>query len=395
MTAATDVGASGMQHAPTHPPRRVLLLVWAGVLRGAERHVFDLAASLPSYGYQPTICFFSRAESYGPVCREAGIEFVELDNRNTKFDWRGLVRFVSLLRHGKFDLVHDHGVALWARPAVRMVASGVPLVYTEHITRSTPLRRMAYKLLIPFTNAHIAVSVAARDALVQQLGVADCDVTIIPNSVNPERFVVLDETSRREVRQNLGLPLDSVVMISVGRLTKAKQFDRLIDWLGPVLAHRSDAHLVVVGDGEELPELVAQIASTGMQEKVHLLGNRMDVPAVLGASDLFVFASREESFGIAVAEAMLAGKPVVALRIPGVEEVVDQGITGVLVDPDRANTGFVLAVRELLDDLPRRVAFGSQGRARALSLFRPELMVSRVVGLYESLLSAGASHWSQ
>lgn len=391
MNTAVEGEAALLPQSAIQSPRRVLLLVWAGVLRGAERHVFDLAAALPAHGYQPTIGFFSRAESYGPVLRNAGIEFVELDNRSTKFDVRGFIRFARLLRHGNFDLVHDHGVALWARPAVRVVARGVPLVYTEHITRFTPVRCMAYKLLNPFTDAHVAVSVAARDALVRQLGVATGDITIIPNSVNPERFIALNDASRRDVRQSLGLPADSVVMVSVGRLTAAKQFDRLVSWLGPLLHDRPDAHLVIVGDGEERPALVAQIASAGIQGQVHLLGNRLDVPAVLGASDLFVFASREESFGIAVAEAMLAGKPVVALRIPGVEEVVDEGITGVLVDRAGASTDFAAAVRSLLDDSSRRAAFSISARARALLLFRPDLMVSRLVELYDSLLGAHTS----
>jgi len=390
MNTAVEGERARLPQPTIQSPRRVLLLLWAGVLRGAERHVFDLAVALPAHGYEPTICFFSRAESFGPGLRDAGIEFVELGNRSTKFDTRGFIRFANLLRHGKFDLVHDHGVALWARPAVRMVAPGVPLVYTEHITRFTLLRRIAYKLLNPFTSAHVAVSAAARDALIAQLGVATHDITVIPNSVNPERFIVLDDASRRDVRATLGLPVDSVILVSVGRLTAAKQFDQLVHWLDPVLRGRPDAHLAIVGDGEEREALVEQIASSGLQRQVHLLGSRMDIPVILAASDLFVFASREESFGIAIAEAMLAAKPVVATSHRRRREVVDEDITGVLVDRDRATNGFAAAVNGLLDDLPRRAAFGAQGRARALATFGPGLMVSRLVEVYDSLLANDA-----
>ena len=386
MKAALERTESVGSEAPRRARPRVLLLIWAGVLRGAERHVFDLAVSLPDHGYQPTVCFFARAESYGPLLREVGVEFVELDNRSTKFDLRGVVRFVRLLRHGNFDLVHDHGVALWARVVVRIAAPSVPLVYTEHVTRFTWLRRVVYKLLSQLTDAHVAVSAAARDALVRQLGVEESSVTVISNSVNADRFKEMSDESVLAFRRTLGLPLESMVLTSVGRLSVTKQFDLLIRWLSPLLVRRPDVHLMIVGEGEERHALEAQIGAASLSGQVHLLGNRLDVPDILGASDLFVFSSREESFGIAVAESMLARKAVVALRIAGVEEVVEASVTGILVEQERASVEFVIAVEELLDDPTRRKAFGDHGHDRALALFGPDSMVSGLARLYDSLL---------
>jgi glycosyltransferase involved in cell wall biosynthesis len=283
-------------------------------------------------------------------------------------------------------VVHDHGAPLWAR-GVAKLAPSARVVYTEHLSTASPLRRAIYPIVRRVTDAHIAVSDAARSMLVGTLGVPAREVTVIPNMVDPGRVRPLPPRAVGEIRAGLGLGADDAVILTVGRLEPGKRTDRLLALLAPLLAERPSAHLLVVGEGAEEGRLRALAASATAGGRIRFLGARDDVPGLLAACDLFATATARESFGLAAAEAMLAGKPVVAVRVAGIDEVVEDGETGVLVDDTRLDRDLAAAVGALLDDPARRDELGAAGRRRVLERFGPDRVAGAVAEVYASVLA--------
>ena len=149
------------------------------------------------------------------------------------------------------------------------------------------------------------------------------------------------------VREELGLAASDHVMTMVGTFKRQKGHDVLINALGPVVAEHPELHVLLVGEGELEPAVRDAVAAAGLTSRVHFLGSRRDVEALLAASDSFVLPSLWEGLPVALVEAMAAGIPVIATEVSGTSQVMIDGTTGWLVPPGDASA-LTRAIRELL-----------------------------------------------
>jgi glycosyltransferase involved in cell wall biosynthesis len=170
------------------------------------------------------------------------------------------------------------------------------------------------------------------------------------------------------------------VLLAVCRLEPQKGLDSAIRALPDIRASHPTAELVVLGEGPQRAEL--ESLATALQVPVHLLGRVPDVAAWLRRTDVVVHPARWEGFGLALLEAMLASKPVVATNVSSIPEIVSDGQTGLLVPPDDA-AALAAAVTRVLDDPG---TYGEQGRRRAQSQFSVSRMTDRTLALYETVL---------
>lgn len=154
------------------------------------------------------------------------------------------------------------------------------------------------------------------------------------------------------------------VIATVARLDAVKDLGTLLT----AVARLPDAELRLVGDGPERPALQELATALGLGARVRFLGYRRDVAAILDGADVFALSSLTEGMSLAVLEAMAAGLPVVGTRVGGMPDVVDDGVTGLLV-PSRDPAALAAALRGLLDDPSRRAAMGAAGRARVEARF--------------------------
>lgn len=368
---------------------RVACLLWTGGTGGAERHVYDLVTALPRERFAPTVCFLAQAQAYGQLLAQAGVPFQEIGMRSG-YDARGAFRLVRWLRESRFDIIHDHISTRWAPTAIGLGIPGAKIVSTEHngflIEGCSRWEHMWLCLNALFTKQHIAVSQAIQTVLVQDLGIQSDHVQVIPNFVDTERFEAVSATEAWNVRRSLGMPDGAMVLISIGRLEEEKRFECLIELLLPLFRTRDDLYLLIVGEGPLETELRAQIVAAGMEARMCLLGSRFDVPQLLKAADIFVLVSRVESFGIVALEAMLAGLPVVAVRVGGLGELIVPDVTGTLLD-EAHMADFARTVALLLDDPARRKQMGKAGRKRALDHFERSKVVNRIVQTYDRVLT--------
>jgi glycosyltransferase involved in cell wall biosynthesis len=174
--------------------------------------------------------------------------------------------------------------------------------------------------------------------------------------------------------------------VALGRLHPQKGFDVLVEALGRV----PDAALVIAGEGDERAALEAQARRLGVEDRVVLAGYRDDVPDLLAAADAAVFSSRFEGSPLSVIECMATGTAIVATRVGGVPELLEDGEQALLVPPEDARA-LAAALGRVIAEPELRERLGNAARARQRSEFAIDPMLDRVIDLYERLLHRAES----
>jgi len=239
------------------------------------------------------------------------------------------------------------------------------------------INRLAYRLgVLP-----VAVSPAVARSFKDMYGFAPA--VTIPNGIDIDRFHRPD--AREPWRRAHGFREDDILIASVARLEPQKAPELLVESFARALGGSSRCHLLLAGDGG-LREAARQRAEhLGVAERVHFLGVCADVPELLAASDLFALASLWEGSPLSVLEAMAAGLPVVATAVGGVPELVEDGMTGVLVPPGNPEAlGRALAL--LAHDAERRRAM-----AKAAGAHVARFTLDSMVEAYAELFARRAS----
>ncbi len=236
-----------------------------------------------------------------------------------------------------------------------------------------PARRLRQRLIKRLTRARIAahVTVGARSAreLEQLTGLPRGSVRVIPNGVSD---VPLEPLPR---------PADGLILGSIGRLESQKGYDVLVR----ALSSLPEVTVVLVGDGSERESLERLARELGVSERVVFAGWSDEARRHLTTFDLFVLPSRFEALPLVVIEAMLAELPVVASDVGSVSEVVEDGVTGLLVTPNDS-VALAGALGSLVADSQRRRELGKRGRARAVERFDADAMVRAYERLYDELV---------
>ena len=283
------------------------------------------------------------------------------------------------------DVFHCHvgtgcedwdGVRLARRVGCRVV------VQTQHLPYlvSHPRKRRAYHHAIEEVDRLVAVSDGVRRTY-SRIGVPPERITTVANGVAP----LSHRIGRDAARAALGLDPRQPVVLTVGRLTHMKGQCHLVDAVPGLLARFPDLAVVLLGDGPLREALEKRAAGLGVGSAVRFPGHRADARQLLAAADVFALPSRHEGMPLVALEAMEARLPVVATRVIGSEEVVDDGVTGALVRPaDPA--ALAAALGRLLADPDLRRRQGAAGRRRYLACFTRERMARDTAAVYEAAL---------
>ncbi|HRE90123.1 MAG TPA: glycosyltransferase, partial [Myxococcota bacterium] len=201
----------------------------------------------------------------------------------------------------------------------------------------------------------------------------DLDIEVIPNFVDTTRFAPCP-------RKVGGPPR----LIHVSNFRPVKRIDSLIS-IFEIIARRSDARLVLVGDGPELGPAERRLRELGLRDRAELHGHRHDLPPLLCDSDVFLLPSQTESFGVAALEAMACGVPVVASDVGGLPEVITDGETGYLC-PVGDVQRFAERTLSLIEDPARREAMGHLARQHAATRFGMAVALDRYEAMYQRLI---------
>jgi glycosyltransferase involved in cell wall biosynthesis len=297
----------------------------------------------------------------------------------------GVWKLWSLLRREKFDAVitftHDSNVI--GLPLAWL--AGVPIRIGTHLGVIRDIPRWREKLHSFLVNVGIiqvliAASTRTRDNAIQE-GVSAEHIEVIFNAISPFK---LNDTDRIVTRQKLGLQQDDFFMLAVGRLVYEKGHEFLIEAVPAVLPSFPNLIVGICGNGPLRGQLEMQISSLGLEKNVKLLGQWENVRELLAAADAFVLPSRWEGLPMALLEAMMAGLPVIAARVQGVEEVINDGVHGFLV-PLEDSQELSKAILQLLNTPAQQQAMGLAASARITQGYTTEQMCEKYLGVIQRL----------
>jgi glycosyltransferase involved in cell wall biosynthesis/peptidoglycan/xylan/chitin deacetylase (PgdA/CDA1 family) len=388
----TNTGAGAARSAQ---PLQVLHLISSLHVGGAGRLMLRNVQLLRARGVEGHVCYVTTRSDLVERFTEAGFPPVCLEHRS-RLDWpRTLRRLVRLVKQLEVDVIHANLALDGNLARVAGALTRVPVVATLHdadkpppIERGTDFPTVRVKTLVEdalarvSTRHFLAVSKAVKEHYVGNHWVPRSRAEVIHPPLDHDVLEAqMDPASVQRVRAELGLDGRYPVLLNVARLHPIKDQLGLVASMQHLRQRCPDARLLIAGDGEMRAELEALIDSGGLADHVTLLGQRSDVPALLGASDVFVLSSRSEGLPGSILEAMAAAKPVVATRVGGVPEVVVDGVTGHLV-PAGAPPAFADAVAQIAGLPDRGRAMGLAGRQRVRQHFRPEASVEKLEAFY-------------
>ncbi len=327
---------------------------------------------------------FLVAQPQGRVVAEAidrGFDATPLRMRN-HLDLVAALRLVHRFRSLRVDLVHLHSSrAAWLGGLAAAVA-GRPALAAWRLDRPIQPGPRTGMLLGRLLDRNVAVSPAVAARLRE--GGAPADRTrVIWDAVDPSRIRAARD--RDAVRAALGVASDDPVVLCIARLVKAKGVDVLIEAVARLAGLHPSLVLCIAGSGPERAALDGRSRRLGVGDRVRFLGERSDVGDLLAACDLFTHPSRSEGLGVAVLEAMCAGRAVVASAVGGLRDLIEDGRCGVLVPPGDSEA-LAAAIGELLADPARRERLASAACERVGERHSPGPMIQAYERLYRSLL---------
>jgi glycosyltransferase involved in cell wall biosynthesis len=359
---------------------------WFG---GAEKYLQLLAAGLNREEFGPELILNRnpRLEAFAASMAGAGVPVHEVSLDASRFPV-GISHFISLLRRLRPAILHCNLPGPWGSqyslvaPLARL--AGVRhVVTTEHLPMVPPFAKG--RLLRGFGSRWVERVITVSEDNARSL----VDIHGVPREKIRVVRIGVPEPARGAsagIRETLGIPKEDFLCVMIGSLEERKGHARAFEALAALPA---SVKLLVAGAGEEERALRAAAVSLGLERRVHFLGYRADVDALLAECDALVLPSTLEATPYVIVEAMASGLPVVASDVYGIPEIVRDGETGILVDP-RVRDDIVRAIAALAGDRERGARMGRAARKRYEAMFRVERCVEETQAVYRDLLGTAS-----
>jgi len=370
--------------------RKLLYLIGSKDPGGAEKVLFELALSFQLKGYDITVGHLGNwwlgNELRKHNIKDVFFPFSKLyhSHRTELIFVLNLMRFIKA--HG-FDLIHAHlfGMILYSSFIGRIL--GIPVVGTVHdkyYFTEKEHRRLAYRITQMLGCRLVSVSKDIRDNLSLKWGIRGDKIDVLYNGIGLGEFCVrLDKSAKRK---EVGLGMEDIVVISVGRLVKMKGHSILISAGRNIVRQNKRVKFLIVGDGSDKQELERMAAAEGISENIIFAGHREDVPELLLMSDIFVQTSLTEGLSCTVMEALAAGCPLVVTDVGGNREIIRDAREGYLV-PITDQKALEQKILALARDKELRRELGKNAK-EAAKKFSLDLMIKNYEHLYLRLLDS-------
>lgn len=367
---------------------KVALLTTSIMRGGAETQVFLIAKELSRRGHLVKVISMRDPEAYEEELAELNIELLSLGMRRGVPDPRAVARLARILADLRPDVLHSHMVHANLLGRVVRLLTPVPVqISTAHsIYEGGTWRNVAYRLTDSLASLTTNVCQAGVDRFVKVGATPRHKIRRVVNGLEVDAFERTEE-ARQHIRQELLSDPNRFVWLAVGSLEAVKDYPLMLRSFRSLQERYPAATLWIVSGGPKEREIRQLSAGLGFtEEQVRFLGIRKDVAQLMSAADAFVLTSRWEGLPMVLLEASIARLPVVATRVGGVDEVVMDGETGLLVEAGD-HSGVTAAMVKLMaakhDD---RATMGTNAREHALRNFRIESVVDDWTDIYRELL---------
>lgn len=306
------------------------------------------------------------------------------------FDAKYLAEIVHLIRRLRIDLVQTHLFTTAVYGSVAGGICGIPVVSTIHgiVDTGPPGRKrdLKFRLLNRKRNRVVLVSRLLKHEVAAQGRLGDEIMRVVPNGIDLSVFRPSPDSS---FRREIGMPADGILIGALGNVRAPKDYGNLLE-AAAVLRSLSPAYrIAIVGDTDGEPslyrELLKKRADLKLEDVVLFCGFQSDIPHLLNNLDVYVMSSEREGLPLAMLQAMATGIPVVATRCGGPQELVSDGVNGLLVDT-HAPVDLANAVHALVGDPVRATEMGAAGRRMVEEHYALERMIDGYERIYRETL---------
>lgn len=374
--------------------KRILWLIDHLGIGGAERLLVTYLRALDRDLFEPRVCVFKIRDG-NPIAKEIkalGIPVDHLPIARLRYP-ANLPRLLRYLRRSKTELIHTQLEFSNTLGSLAAWLLRIPSVSTLHgvdaprrgdkAYRRLPLMWWSLRL---FCDQVIAVSEATRGHYMHQSGDTDEKIVTAYNGIDLSRFRSLDQSEVVAGRRALGIPADSIILITVSVLRQPKGIQYMIEAMPSIVSSLHNAYYLIVGDGQYGDELRALASRRGLDDHIVFTGHREDIPELLAISDIFALPSLGDALPTVLAEAMASNLPIVATAVGGIPEMVEHQRNGILVEPADSEMLAESCVRLITDPfLAQEMAH--EGRKIVEERFNIEKQVKWMSELYLELLS--------
>ena len=357
---------------------------------GGEKHIFSLLERIDKNKYDVSIA--CRKDSFfSKELKNLGFKVEHIRFQN-KFDFVGAFRFFKLLVKNRYDIVNLQDNRSHWLGALASYFAKVPVVLaTVHMVNV--LRRESISVFLKIVlkiadfiwasmvNSIITISHYNKRALISE-GINSNKIEVIYNGIDQVCSIA---KTPNNIRQELNIDPNILIVGSVARLSKQKGLSYLIDAVAKLKSDTQKMIFLVIGDGPDKDEFVKYAKLKGVDDMICFLGFKDNARSYLKAFDLFILPSIYEGLPIAIIEAMMESKPIIATSAGAVNEMLVNGETGLII-PSKNPDAIVKSVKELIADPHRRHVMGEKARQTAKEKFNIGIMAKKTFGLYEELL---------
>lgn len=365
---------------------KILLVITGLGMGGAERQVCDLADQFVNQGHEVKIIGLTGKMAVHPVDSNVSITMLYMRKSILGF-CKAYMTIRSITKQFKPDVVHGH--MFHANIMVRLLRLTLPvskIISTAHNTNEGGILRMfLYRASNFLSNINTNVSQEAVDSFIEKRAFKAGQIFAMANGIDVDKFSRKEKkinirAYEEQLKSQLKIPEGAFVFIAVGRLQAQKDYPNLLVAFQKFLLLNSDAHLLIVGQGELEDELKQLCKTLNIQNKIHFLGLRRDIPDLLNMADAFVLSSKHEGLPLVVGEAMACEKPVIATDCGGVKEFL--GGNGFLCPPQDAQS-LANAMKKCMNlSIKERVCMGEKSRAYIIKSYSLNSIANKWIDLY-------------
>lgn len=363
-----------MRGAPIHGAAKVLLTWWP---------------AFENSEYPLTICVLRGHEGGIDEFNHIGADVIDLDRH--KIDPRTILDLVRIIKRDEIRIIHLHGYGATTFGRIAARICGIPAIVHEHMTEEKiPVSQsVADFVLSPLTTKAVAISNAVADFMVDKRFIARNKTEVLYNSIAPSIGRADATNDRKRLIEELGIPGDRSIVGIVGRLDPVKGHTFFLDAAKQVLEKTRQAQFVILGAGDLHDDLVEKSKQLGIDQHVSFLGHRRNIEEIVSLFDVYVSSSLEEGLGIANIEAMALRRPIVATRVGGVPELIDDGVSGILVPPKDPDS-IARSILDILGDDELAVKLGENAARQYKERFELSAIARNLRHIYRDTIAQNA-----
>lgn len=368
----------------------ILLLTSSNNVSGPVKGVFQLIDNMDAADYRFYLYGFRHNNEnetlFMRAVRDRGLPNNNLIQNNRSYISL-IIQMIQVVRENNITIVQTHGFKPTFLGFFAKIFCGIKWICFMHGTTNENFKVKFYNFIDNLLQqaAHRTVLVSEAQRNVVYGGYNNRRVKVLHNAVNLECPMPVS-IGAQPVRDKFNLPKECKILVAVGRFSPEKGIDVLLDAFALLVRQIDNVHLVLVGDGQERLALEAQVERLALNGMVHFAGYTETPGDFVAEADILVLPSRSEGIPNAVLEAMAMGKPVVATAVGGVPEIIEEGVSGRLVLPERPDL-LASILTELLINKKLKEHLAFEGKRHVQESFSVQARMAKLRAIYHDVLS--------